>query len=176
MHKFRFFQVFCSLCLLFILTGCGFHLRGHGITLPFRTLYLESNLPYSNFSKELRQNLESLGVDVRLSPPAPITLQILSQDFTRTLTSLGNAGQTTTYLLSFTVLFQLVDRANQVLLPVQVIRATRNFSITATQLTGDLNTQTDLEEDMHQDAIQQLIARLSSPTLRQQLSQNYSFS
>lgn len=166
----RFYLLFCTISVLLTLQGCGFHLRGYdNATLPFHTLRLESNPPYTDFTKELRQSLENLGITTQFSCPAPITLQILSQDFTRTMTSLGNAGQTTTYLLSFTVLFQLLDSTNHTLLPVQQIRATRNFSITATQLAGDLNTQTDLAEDMRRDVIQQLITHLSSPALYQRL-------
>jgi LPS-assembly lipoprotein len=165
----RFYQFFCSLLLMLSLSGCGFQLRGYGDqTLLFRTLYIDTNPPYTNFNKELRQALKANGVDVRPTPPAPLTLQILSQDFTRTVTSLGNAGQTTTYLLSFAIRFQLRDRANCILLPLQQVRATRNFSITSNQLSGDLNTQIDLQEDMQRDVIQQLMARLASPALRQQ--------
>ena len=168
----RFYQFICSLLLVLTLSGCGFQLRGYSSqTLPFHTLYLEANPPYTNFNKALRQALEAIGIDTRLSPPAPITLQILSQDFTRTVSSLGNAGQTTTYLLSFTVTFQLLDRTGLILLPPQPVRATRNFSITSNQLNGDLNTQSDLEEDMQQDAIQQLITRLASPALHHRLCQ-----
>ena len=170
----RFYPFFCSLLLTMLLSGCGFQLRGYNQTLPFYTLYLESNPPYTNFSKELRQTLKAMKVSVYSSPPAPITLQVLSQNFTRTVTSLGNAGQTTTYLLSFTVLFQVLDRANHILLPPQQVRATRNFSITSNQLSGDFNTQTDLEEDMQRDAIQQLLTRLTSPAIQQQFYQIYS--
>jgi LPS-assembly lipoprotein len=167
----RFYAFFCILVLLFTLNGCDFQLRGYQQTLPFHTLNVESNPLYTDFSKELRQTLEDIGVKTHLACPAPLTLRILSQDFTRTITSLGNAGQTTTYLLAFTVLFQLVDHADHVLLSGEQIRVTRNFSITTTQLGGDLNTQTDLEADMRRDAIQQLITRLTSPALRQQISQ-----
>ena len=166
----RFYQIFCSLLLVLTLSGCGFQLRGYGSqpTLPFHTLYIDANPPYTNFNKALRQALSAIGVDARLSPPAPITLHILSQNFSRTITSLGNAGQTTTYLLSFTILFQLSDNTQHRLSPPQEVRATRNFSITSNQLGGDLNTQIDLQEDMQRDVIQQLIARLAAPAVRQQ--------
>jgi LPS-assembly lipoprotein len=173
MMRIRFYHFFCTLAILLALSGCGFQLRGYQAdqTLPFHTLYLQSNSPYSNFNKELRQTLNTFGVNTRVSPPAPVTLHILSQNFNRTITSLGNAGQTTTYLLSFTVLFQLTDRQNHILLPPQQILATRNFSITSNQLSGDLNTQNDLQEDMQRDVIQQLITRLSSPALHRQFCQ-----
>lgn len=171
--RIRFYQFFCSLLLILTFSGCGFQLRGYGSqhTLPFNTLYVDANPPYTNFNKALRQALSAIGVDVRLSPPAPITLHLLSQDFTRTITSLGNAGQTTTYLLAFTILFQLSDSTHPTLSPPQTVRATRNFSITSNQLGGDLNTQIDLQEDMQRDVIQQLLARLATPAVHPQFCQ-----
>jgi LPS-assembly lipoprotein len=167
--RIRFYQFSYIFLFLLLISGCGFQLRGYGCqTLPFHALYLDLNPPYTNFNKALRQALQASGVHTYLSPPAPITLRILSQDFKRTVTSLGNAGQTTTYLLSFSIRFQLLDKTNHMLLPLQEVRATRNFSITSNQLSGDLNTQIDLQEDMQRDVIQQLMARLTSPALRQQ--------
>src|SRR5437870_9265507 len=129
----RPYHFFCILMMLLVLNGCGFQLRGYNTaqTIPFHTLYLQTDSPYSSFNKALRQTLNNLGINTRVSPPAPITLQILSQNFSRTITSLGNAGQTTTYLLSYTVHFQLMDRQNHILLPPQQILVTRNFSITS---------------------------------------------
>ncbi|WP_218813659.1 LPS assembly lipoprotein LptE [Rickettsiella endosymbiont of Dermanyssus gallinae] len=169
----RLYHFFCLLIILLTLNGCGFQLRGYreGQTIPFHTLYLQSDSPYSNFNKALRQTLNSLGIDTRVSPSAPMTLQILSQSFNRTITSLGNAGQTTTYLLSYTVFFRLMDRQQHILLPPHKILVTRNFSITSNQLSGDLNTQNDLQDEMQRDAIQQLITRLSSRALYNQFCQ-----
>lgn len=168
----RLYHFFCMLIILLTLNGCGFQLRGYRAnqTLPFHTLYLQSNSPYTNFTQALRQTLNSYGVNTRVSS-APLTLQILSQNFSRTITSLGNAGQTTTYLLSYSVFFQLIDTQDHILLPSQQILATRNFSITSNQLGGDLNTQNDLQDDMQRDVIQQLITRLASPALYRQLCQ-----
>lgn len=172
----RIYALFTRLCPLFfscllslILSACGFQLRGYGDFSPaFHTLSLETNQPYSDFTKELQQTLASAGVCTTTTPTA-IRLQVLAQDFTRNTTSLGNNGQTTTYLLAYNVLFQLVDCAGHILLAPQRIRATRSFSITSNQLTGDLNTENNLRENMRQDVIQQLIIQLASPELRQRL-------
>lgn len=154
----------------FMLTACGFQLRNHcEFSLPFHTLSLESNQPYSNFTKELQKALAIAGVHSLLAAPTSPRLQILTQTFTRTATSLGNAGQTTTYLLVYSILFQLIDCKGCVLLAPQQIQATRTFSITSNQLAGDLNTENNLQENMQQDVIQQLLIRLSSTELRQQL-------
>jgi LPS-assembly lipoprotein len=169
----RWYLLLFGLIFSFMLTACGFQLRGHcEFSLPFRTLSLESNQPYSNFTKELQKALESAGVHTLLTTPASPRLQILAQNFTRTPTSLGNAGQTTTYLLVYSILIQIIDCKGHVLLAPQTIQATRTFSITSNQLAGDLNTENDLQETMQQDVIQQLLIRLGSTALRQQLRCN----
>ncbi len=146
-----FFSLFFSL----LLSACGFHLSGYGkSTLPFESLSLETSQPYSSFTKALQKALGTVGVHTTLATPASARLQILAQNFTRTTTSLGNAGQTTTYLLVYTLLFQLVDRAGHILLMPQQVRATRSFFITSNR------------ENMQQDVIQQIIIRLASPQLR----------
>lgn len=166
----RYLLLFIILIFSFVLSACGFQLRGHcKFSLPFHTLSLESNQPYSNFTKELQKELEVLGVHTTLATLTSPHLQILAQNFTRTATSLGNSGQTTTYLLVYTILFQIIDCKGHILLAPQQIRATRTFSITSNQLTGDLNTESDLREIMQQDIIQQLLIHLASPELRQQL-------
>jgi LPS-assembly lipoprotein len=169
----RWYPFLFSLFFSLMLTACGFQLRGHCESpLPFHTLSLESNQPYSSFTKELQKALKSAGVYTTLATPASPRLKILAQNFTRTATSLGNAGQTTTYLLVYSILFQIIDCKGQVLLAPQQIQATRTFSITSNQLAGDLNTEKDLQENMQQDIIQQLLIRLGSPELRQQLHCN----
>lgn len=166
----RWYPLFFSLIFSCMLTACGFQLRGHcEFSLPFHTLSLESNQPYSNFTKELQRALALAGVHTELATPTSPQLKILAQNFTRTATSLGNAGQTTTYLLVYSILIQIIDCKGHVLLGPQQIQATRTFSITSNQLAGDLNTENDLQENMQQDVIQQLLIRLGSTELRQQL-------
>lgn len=165
----RFYLLFFSLFFSLMLSACGFYLSGYGKSasaLPFKSLSLETSQPYSNFTKALQKALETVGVHTTLATPASARLQILSQNFTRTTTSLGNAGQTTTYLLVYTLSFQLVDHTGNILLMPREIRVTRSFSITSNQLTGDLNTESDLQKNMQQDVIQQIIIRLASPQLR----------
>lgn len=162
--------LFLILLFSFILTACDFQLRGHcDFSLPFHTLSLESNQPYSSFTKALQKALTAAGVNILRATPTSPRLQILAQNFTRTTTSLGNAGQTTTYLLVYSILFQLVDCTGHILLAPQQVQTTRTFSITSNQLAGDLNTENDLRENMQQDVIQQLLIRLGSTDLRQQI-------
>jgi LPS-assembly lipoprotein len=166
----RWYPLLFGLFFSFALSACGFQLRSHSeFSLPFLSLSVESSQPYNNFIKELQKALAAARVQTSLATTASSRLQVLAQNYTRTPTSLGNAGQTTTYLLSYSISFQVTDCKGSILLGPQSIRATRTFSITSNQLTGDLNTENDLQENMQQDVIQQLLIRLASPKLRQQL-------
>lgn len=166
----RWYPLLFGLVFSFALSACGFQLRNHSeFSLPFLTLSVEASQPYNNFIKELQKALAAAGVKSAFATTASSRLQVLAQNYTRTPTSLGNAGQTTTYLLSYSILFQITDCNGSILLGPQPIRSTRTFSITSNQLTGDLNTENDLQENMQQDVIQQLLIRLASPKLRQQL-------
>ncbi len=54
-------------------------------------------------------------------------------------------------------------------IPAQQVRITRNFSISTTQLVGDLNTQIMLRQVMEEEAAQQIITRLRAPWVQQRL-------
>jgi LPS-assembly lipoprotein len=167
--KTRCYSLLFAIVFSLMLNACGFQLRGQDkFSIPFHTLSLEANQPYSKFINELKKALETAGVYTPFAPATSPRLQVLAQNYTRTPTSLGDAGQTTTYLLAYRILFQLIDCKGHVLLKPQSVQATRTFSITSNQLTGDLNTENDLRENMQQDIIQQLLIRLASPDLRQQ--------
>lgn len=164
------------LCLalgLLLLSGCGFALRGTTADtqapLPFKSLSIVSLSGNANhFYRRLQQTLMRQGVNID-APTAPLTLRLLKQTFNQMATSLGNSGQTTTYLLTFSVTFDCVNAHSVVVIPAQQIRITRNFSISTTQLVGDLNTQMMLRQAMEEEAAQQMIRQLRAPWVQQRL-------
>jgi outer membrane lipopolysaccharide assembly protein LptE/RlpB len=165
--------IFLCLLGLLLLNGCGFALRGTTADtlppLPFKCLTVAPLVGNSGyFYRRLQQALTRQGVYID-APNAPLTLRLLNQQFNQMATSLGNSGQTTTYLLSFTVTFDLVNAHSVTVLPRQSIRTTRNFSISTTQLVGDLNTQMMLRQAMEEEAAQQMITRLRAPWVQQRL-------
>ncbi len=150
---------------LILLTGCGFQLRGvRTAHFPFTSIVIHSSDPYDQFSVLLEQTLRAYGI--RIAGSAPIILLITAQNFDRSTVGLANVGQTTTYLLTYTVTFELLNVKQQPILPTQTLTIQRNFTISANQISGDLNRQTNLENMMQQDAIQQLLPLLYSPTVK----------
>lgn len=156
------FLLLCSLALS--LPGCGFHLRGHEPLPPeLHVLYLQSADPYDPLTKELRQVLQTIGVIMAQdSVSAPVTLQIINENFSQQLGAQGAGGQLTTYVLIYTLAYQLLDPKDRVIQASQTITSTRNYQVNANQLLGDLSVQESLKEDMRRDLINQLLNRLRS--------------
>lgn len=167
----KIYQFVLLLSINFALTACGFHLRGYEpIPAQLQTLYLQTDTQHSSFTKELTQSLQSAQITlVKDSVNAPLILQILNEGSTQQATSSGSGGQTTTYLLIYTVKYQLLDQVGNIVLPKQTITITRNYSVSANQLLGDTNTRNMLLGDMQRDAIYQILNRLRMPSTLQAL-------
>lgn len=162
--------------ILFIclsLSGCGFHLRGHGPLPPqLRVLHLQTNNPYTAFSKQLRQALCSTGIQLVDNPSAaPVTLQILGDNFGQAVTSIGSSQQVTTYALSYTISYQINDANGHTIIGPQTIIANRSYQIASNQILADTSTLFSLQDDMRRDVIFQLLNRLRARCTLQALSQ-----
>lgn len=166
------FRQFVCIATLLLLSGCGFHLRGHEPLPPqLQTLYLQSDAPYGSLTKQLEQTLRSAGVVVTTEPQsAPYTLQIQNENLGQLITGQGVSGQLATYLLTYSVSYQLLDAKGRAIQPQQSIVATRSYSISANQVLGDTSVKNNLEEDMRRDLITQLLNRLRAKKMRQALS------
>ncbi len=168
----NFFKLSFSFLLLLAVTGCGFHLRGHQ-PLPeeLKVLHLQTNSPYSDFTKQLKSFLTSAKVVlVDTSQAAPLTLQILSERSSQQLASVSASGQTNAYSLLYTVTYVLLDRQGQPIQAPQTVSTSRSYSVTSNQVLGDTNVQNILIAQMQRDVIYQMLNRLSSPRTVQMLA------
>ena len=146
------------------LTACGFHLRGYYPVPPeLHTLCLQTELPYDEFTKQLKWYLVANKIQlVDDQKQAPITLKILSADYSQTQTAMGANQQTKVFNLVYNVDYQLLDRNGRALQEPQTIVVSRNYSVTSNQLLGDQTVQSNLVTQMQRDAIYEIMARISS--------------
>lgn len=160
--KQRFGTFSLLLWLMLSLTACGFHLRGHEPLPPqLQVLYIESNDPYGQFTKDLKQTLTSLGITlVETAQAAPITLQILGESTNQQQTSQGASGQIATSILTASMAYQLLDSKGRIIQPPQNVSTSRSFTNNANQVLGNTSEQLNLEDDMRRDLINQLLNRL----------------
>ena len=159
--------------LLFLLTGCGFHLRGHEPLPPqLRIMYFEPNSPYTALTKELRHSLQSMKITlVDSAKQAPVTLKVISDKFNQAVTSVGASGQTSTYVITYTVTFQLLDSHGNPIIPTQTASSVHSYSIMTNQYLGGLSYQSSLQSQMQREAVYQILDRLRSYNTRQALQQ-----
>ena len=160
----------CSLVLALSLTvsACGFHLRGDGghYTLPFPTMYV--GLPESSpLAVDLKRNINANGSTtvVKTAKEAEGIIEVISNPEhtkTKTILSLNSNGRVRQYLLSYSIVFRVVDKQGAVLLPPTAIALSRPIDFNETQLLAKEQEEALLYRDMQTDLVQQMMRRIAA--------------
>ena len=165
----RIFLILLALSL----SGCGFHLRGHklqGKEFPFTSLYLKSAAP-SPFVSDLQNSLELYKIKLTTTAAeADLTLDIASESSDKQILALSGAGQVLEYQLRYRVSLRAYDKQLNDWLPADEISLHRTLSYDVAQILAKEQEETLLLKDMHSDAVQQVMRRLSRAKLRQNQS------
>lgn len=147
----------------FLVTACGFHLRGHGVPvkLAFESVYLKADKE-TPFVNDLRNALMSNKVVLKESPTeATITLSVSSESTTKVIQSLSSAGKVLEYQLGFRVTLSAYDAQLNDWLPSEEILLLRTLAYDDTQVLAKEQEEALLYKDMRNDAVQQALRRLS---------------
>jgi LPS-assembly lipoprotein len=151
-----------SIGLLFalMLTACGFQLRG--ITeLSFKNLFIQGT-PLS-ISRELKQSLKANGIQVvKSSEQAELLLELLNETNEKKILSLSGTGVVREFELFYQVSFRTREPNNPIWSTPQTVQTRRDFSYNDNALLGKAEEEVMLNNDMHKDAIREVIRRLSA--------------
>ncbi|MDC8759500.1 LPS assembly lipoprotein LptE [Janthinobacterium fluminis] len=150
------------------LSACGFHLRGSdgSFNLPFATLFV--TLPdASPLAIDLKRNIRANGGTEIVSARAGAdgVVDVLSDpDKTRgkTILSLSGTGRVREYLLSYTIVFRVLDREGRELLGPTTIALTRPITFNESQLLAKETEEALLYRDMKTDMVQQMLRRIAA--------------
>ncbi|SDG16532.1 MULTISPECIES: LPS assembly lipoprotein LptE [unclassified Duganella] len=150
------------------LSGCGFHLRGDGghYTLPFPTIYV--GLPEASpLAIDLKRNIRANGGTTVVSSPkeADGVVEVLSnpeKTKTKTILSLNSNGRVRQYLLTYNIIFRIVDKQGKELLAPTQITLTRPIDFNETQLLAKEQEEALLYKDMQTDLVQQMMRRIAA--------------
>ena len=159
----RQFMIFILLPL-FLLTACGFHLRG-AVQLPrgMEVTYLQDQQPSSSIASPLRQMLISNGARVADNlDEATATLHIVSESFDRRIISVGRTAAEKDYELVYSVTFSALAKNNAWSSDAQEIRISREMKFDEAQVLAKTAEQDQLRNVMVQDAARQILVRLQS--------------
>lgn len=150
--------------LMFLLSACGFHLRGHNVnekSFPFASLYLKSAAP-TPFIADLENSLELYKIRIAATAAeADLTLDIVSEASDKQILALSGAGQVLEYQLRYRVSLRAYDKQMMEWLPADEISLQRTLTYDPAQILAKEQEESLLYRDMRSDAVQQVMRRLS---------------
>jgi LPS-assembly lipoprotein len=149
------------LSLSMLLAACGFRPSGPP-TLPFASLYVDAPA-YSSFGAELKRYIASGSQTALVDQPdqAQLVLQIIGELQEQQILSLTVAGRVAEYQLRYRVSYRLHDNANKDWIPASEILLRRDLTYDDQAVLAKDNEQTLLYQAMREDAVRQMMRRLS---------------
>jgi len=150
-----------AVVLALLLSGCGFKPVAPA-EIPFENLYIAAP-DYSSFGAEFRRYVESYSRSRLADAPgqADAVLEILGETQQKQILSLSSAGRVQEYILRYRIAFRVRDAAGNELLPPDEIMLERDLIYDDDVALAKENEEIFLYQDMRNDAIQQLVRRLS---------------
>lgn len=153
-----------SLMLLgvLVLAGCGFHLRG-SMGMPFKTMYINTANPGTQFMIELRRNLEANNVTlVDNAEKAEVILDVAYEQAGKQVLTLGADGRVNEFRLSYRVSLRAYDLKQQTWLAAEEMEQLRDFSFDDAHILAKESGEQQLQKNMQSEMVQQLMRRLSN--------------
>jgi len=150
---------------LFMLSACGFHLRGT-VNYPdaLKTLYIQSTPQLNAFANRLKATLGMYHVTlVNSSKNAPLTLDLMSDSLTLNQITVGSSQETRDYSVTYTVNYRILNQAGKTLVGP---RAASDQSTVTAQPNEVLDNNTPrvagAKRTLEQKVIYKLLLQLSS--------------
>ena len=159
------YRMLVPVVLAFVLSGCGFHLRGQ---IEFSPLLA---IPYVNgkndgFVKALNSGLRQSGLVPAQDPSnATAIIDLTAVHYDRVVISIDSRGLAPGYQLSYTVSYRVVNRSGKVLLENSKITLKRNLTYQSTQVLQKQAEESALKDVMIEDMVRQIVRRLGSVSL-----------
>lgn len=158
-HRFNLALPLVLVCAL-LLAACGFQLRGM-TELSFKSLHLQGKT--LTISKELKRTLKTNGIKViEATEGAELLVELLSETNEKRIQSLSGGGLVREYELNYTVKFRTRAATEPTWSAVQTTQSRRDLSYDDKALLGKAEEEEMLIKDMHQDAVREILRRLSA--------------
>ena len=159
--------------LAVMLSACGFQLRGTSTSeLSLKELDLSARNAYGETVTQLRQVLESSGVNVHAGAPYKLVLTNEAET-QRAATYAGGSGRSAEYELS-TVLSYSIEGHNNTNLLNDKLEVRKIYVHDGNNITGSQQEATQTRQEMRRDLVQNMLVRLQllTPSQLDQLQQD----
>lgn len=157
----RGFWVALAIAMTAALASCGFRPSGPP-RLPFQSVYISAPA-YSSFAAELKRYIASGGQGRLAAHPqqAEAVLDIFGEAQETQILSLTAAGRVAEFQLRYRVSYRLHDNANKEWIPSSEILLRRDYTYDDQAVLAKENEQNLLFQAMREDAVKQMMRRLS---------------
>lgn len=152
------------LAIAVLLGGCGFHLRREAnLPASMQRLHIEIADRSGQLAHDLSDAIARSGAEVvPAAGPGIAILKIPANRVSTDVLSVGGNARATEYTLRHHVEFEVRDEAGGVLMPLQVVELTREFTFDASQALG-VAAETDLlTKELERDMVQAILRRLEA--------------
>ncbi|MCE0723499.1 LPS assembly lipoprotein LptE [Legionella resiliens] len=162
-HQIAVLRCLIPLLLLLLLSACGFHLRGmDNVPGWLNNVAIISENDDKQFVSILQSRLEGSNVEVNPDPSrARYWLIVNEVNLQQQIISVGASTNPRQYTLTLTVVFVLKTRAGQVINAPGRISISRELILNNNRILGSKDEESILIGEMKQDAVTQIIYRLS---------------
>ncbi|HHX36181.1 MAG TPA: hypothetical protein GX719_13030 [Gammaproteobacteria bacterium] len=148
--------------LAFLLTACGFHLRGTGtMQMALSELNFAARDALSPLGKEVKQSL--INNEVQISNSAPFTLYVGAEEVTKRTASFTAGTRSAEYRLTSAANYELRSGDLPALLEDRV-EVQRTYAHNQDNVTGSSQEEVLLREEMRRELVMQLMMRLQAIT------------
>ena len=149
-------------CVLLLLGGCGFHLRGTNLTSSIPSAYVNAARQVS-MDRTVRDTLEVSGVEVVSNRSgAAVVIDLLDSVQERRTVSVTKDVRTAEYALTLKLRYQVKDAGGKQLIPDRWIEASRVYRLDRQNLVGSSQEQALLLTELEQELVQQIIRSLEA--------------
>ena len=148
--------------LCFVLTACGFQLRGQA-SLPFKTIYVSFPVGHP-IGMDVRRLIQA-GTTTRVvekAKDAQATLDIISVVNDKQIMSVSGGGRVREFELRYRVSFRLYDAKGVDLIPTNEIALRRIIPYTDAQVVAKEGEEAMLVREMQSDSAEQILRRLEA--------------
>ena len=154
------------LLTLFMLTACGFHLRGsQSSTFNISNIYIDaSNAP--QLGREVKGRMKGAGVIVNESPAnASYILTLKEERFEKSVLSVAaDTGKVEEFLIKYSAKMDARDNDGKQLINNETINLARDYTFDETAVLGEFSENQLLRKDLVVRASSQVLRRLQTLT------------
>ena len=152
-----FIKKLSILGLILRISACGFQLRGD-IQTNFDSISISGGS--SNFNKTLQRKFRQAGITIKSSSEAEKIVQILKNDFTKTILTLTGTGLVSEYQLDYTVSYRFKSKDGPWKLPL-TIKASRTYTYDDSDILAKDEEEKRLLSGMEDQLIKTMATQIS---------------